>query len=151
MGPDPRRRQARGPRSSPPAASCVAGRSLKATPAGHAGALFHLGTFLVPIDVAAIGMRAELDWATMLLAQGLVATAHVRVGAQHRASVVLRWAFAVSVVALAGGIGATTALPAPLVLAGVRRRGAARCAATRLAPAGPALAGVARCSPSSTS
>src|SRR5436190_21429279 len=53
----------------------LAGRSLKPTLPATAGALLHLGTFLVPIDVAAIGIHAELDWATPLLAEGLIATA----------------------------------------------------------------------------
>ena len=72
----------------------------------------------MPIDVAAIGMHADLDWSTLLLAEGLVATATFGWAALTERSVVLRWAFAVAAVALAGGIGATTALPAPLVLAG---------------------------------
>ena len=95
----------------------IAGRSLKATLPATAGALFHLGTFLVPIDVAAIGVHADLDWSTLLLAEGLIATATFGWAAITERSVVLRSAFAVSVVALAGGIGATTVLPAPLVLA----------------------------------
>lgn len=95
----------------------IAGRGLKATLPATAGALFHLGTFLVPIDVAAVGVRAELDWAQMLLAQGLAATVVFGWGARTERSVVLRWAFAAAVVALAGGIGGTTAVPAPLALA----------------------------------
>ena len=89
----------------------------EATLPATAGALLHLGTFLVPIDVAAIGIHAGLDWSTLLLAEGLVATATFGWAAITERSVVLRSAFAVSVVALAGGIGATTPLPAPLVLA----------------------------------
>ena len=65
-------------------------------------------------------------------------------------SVVLRSAFAVSAVALAGGIGATTALPAPLVLAGFAGRGARACGSTRWPRAGPRSRGWRRCSPSST-
>ncbi len=98
-------------------ACLIVGRGLKATLPATAGALIHLGTFLVPIDVAAIGIRAELDWSTMLLAQGVAATIAFGWAAHTERSVVLRWAFAVAVVALAGGIGATTSLPAPLVLA----------------------------------
>jgi hypothetical protein len=99
-------------------ACLLAGRSLKATLPATAGALFHLGTFLVPIDVAAIGIHAQVDWATLLLAEGIVTTLTFGWGSIAERSVVLRSAFAVSVVALAGGIGATTALPAPLVLVG---------------------------------
>jgi hypothetical protein len=99
-------------------ACLLAGRGLKASLPATAGALFHLGTFLVPIDVAAIGIHADLDWSSMLLAQGLVATATFGWAALVERSVVLRWSTGAAVVALAGGIGATTELPAPLVLAG---------------------------------
>jgi hypothetical protein len=54
----------------------------------------------------------------MLLAQGLAATIAFSWAAATERSVVLRWAAAVAVISLAGGIGATTAAPAPLVLAG---------------------------------
>src|SRR5215210_5733276 len=43
-------------------ACLLTGRGLKACLPATAGALFHLGTFLVPIDVAAVGIHADLDW-----------------------------------------------------------------------------------------
>jgi hypothetical protein len=95
----------------------LAGRSLRASLPATAGALLHLGTFLVPVDVAAIGVHAGVDWSTLLLAEGLIATATFGWAAVTERSVVLRTAFAVSVVVLAGGIGATTIVPAPLALA----------------------------------
>ena len=95
----------------------ITGRGLKTSLPATAGALFHLGAFLVPIDVAAIGMRAHLDWAGLLLAEGLAATVTFAWAATTERSVVLRWSWAAAVVALAGGIGATTGVPAPLVLA----------------------------------
>lgn len=98
-------------------ACLVASRSLRQTLPASAGALLHLGAFLVPIDVAAIGVNAGLDWSTLLLAEGLVAAATFGWAAATERSVVLRWAFGASVVALAGGVGATTAIPAGLVLA----------------------------------
>src|SRR5688572_32608935 len=52
-------------------ACLIVGRGLRTSLPATAGALVHLGAFLVPIDVAAVGMRAELDWSTMLLVQGL--------------------------------------------------------------------------------
>ncbi|MGK2950375.1 MAG: SCO7613 C-terminal domain-containing membrane protein [Acidimicrobiales bacterium] len=97
-------------------ACLLAGRALKPTLPATAGALLHLGAFLVPLDVAALGVRGGLDWSGLLLAVGLAATVTFGWGAVTERSVVLRWATAVAVVALAGGIGATTALPAPLVL-----------------------------------
>ena len=96
----------------------LAGRTLKATLPATAGALFHLGAFLVPLDVAAVGVRAELDWSRMLLAQGVAATITFGWAAVTERSVVLRWSFAAAAVVLAGGIGATTDVPAALVLAG---------------------------------
>lgn len=99
-------------------ACLIAGRALKPTLPATAGALFHLGAFLVPLDVAAIGLQAGLDWSGLLLAEGVAATITFGWGAVTERSVVLRWAFAASVVVLAGGVGATTAVPAPLVLAG---------------------------------
>lgn len=98
-------------------ACLLAGRSLRPTLPASAAALFHLGAFLVPVDVAAVGVRADLHWSTMLLAQGLVATTTFAWAARAEGSVVLRWATGASVVALAGGVGATTALPSPLALA----------------------------------
>ena len=63
----------------------IAGRSLKATLPATAGALFHLGTFLVPIDVAAIGIHADLDWSTPAPRRGPDRHRHLRVGGDHRA------------------------------------------------------------------
>lgn len=120
----------------------IAGRGLKASLPATAGALFHLGAFLVPIDVAAVGIRAQLDWAGLLLAEGVVATIVFAWAAATERSVVLRWSWAAAVVALAGGIGATTGVPAPLVLAVFA--GAALVARQETAAIGwGALAGVA--------
>jgi len=94
----------------------LAGRTLKPTLPATAGALFHLGAFLVPIDVAAIGVRQGWDWSSLLLAQGIAATITFGWAAATERSVVLRWAFGAAVVALAGGIGATTDVPAALAL-----------------------------------
>jgi hypothetical protein len=99
-------------------ACLIAGRGLKATLPATAGALFHLGAFLVPLDVAAVGVRAGLDWSGLLLAEGVAATITFWWAARTERSVVLEWAGTLAVVALAGGIGATTSVPAPLALAG---------------------------------
>jgi len=99
---------------------CIAAhRRLQASLPVTAAALFHLGVLLVPIDVAAAGLRAGWTWPGMLLAQGLTATVVFGVAAQIERSVVLRVAAWAGVVALAGGIGGSTALPAGLVLATV--------------------------------
>src|SRR5687767_6876304 len=82
-----------------------------------ASALFHLGVLLVPIDVAALGVRAGWEWPRMLLAQGLTATVVFGAAAVAERSVVLRWAATGGVVVLAAGVGAVTTLPAALALA----------------------------------
>ena len=95
----------------------ITGRGLKTSLPATAGALFHLGAFLVPLDVAAIGMQAHLDWSGLLLAEGVAATVTFAWAAATERSVVLRWSLAGAVVALAGGIAANTEVPAPLLLA----------------------------------
>jgi uncharacterized membrane protein len=101
------------------AACLVVHRRLRQTLPVTAAALFHLGVFLVPIDVAAIGVWGRWGWPTMLLAQGLAGTLCFAAAAHTERSVVLRWGTWAGVVLLAGGIGATTALPAGLVLAAI--------------------------------
>lgn len=95
----------------------LAGRRLAKDLPATGAALFHLGTFLVPIDVAAIGIRTHLDWSTLLLAEGAAATVTFAWAAAVERSVVLRWAWGGAVVALAGGIGATTPVPPVVMLA----------------------------------
>lgn len=96
----------------------LAGRRLERTLPATAGALFHLGAFLVPLDVAAFGIHAKWDSSTLLLVEGVAATITFGWAAATERSVVLRWAFGGAVVVLAAGIGATTPLPPTLVLAG---------------------------------
>lgn len=95
----------------------LAGRRLRSELPATAGALFHLGAFLVPVDIAAVAVRAELDWSHLLLLEGLVCSVAFALGARSERSVVLRWAATASVVVAAAGVGATTSLPAPLVVA----------------------------------
>ena len=104
----------------------IAGRRLATELPATASALFHLGTFLVPVDVAAVCLRLQLPWSTVLLAHGLVATVTFGWAARVEGSVVLRWSAAAAVVLLAVGLGATTPLPAPLVLAVAGAAAAAR-------------------------
>src|SRR6266508_1130283 len=99
------------------AACLVFHRHLRPTLPVTAAALFHLGAFLVPIDVAAIGVWGRWGWPTLLLAQGLSGTVCFAAAAHTEDSVVLRWGTWAAVVTLAGGIGAVTDLPAGLVLA----------------------------------
>jgi hypothetical protein len=106
-------------------AACIAARArLRATLPITATALFHVGVLLVPIDVAALGIRAGWDWPRMLFALGLTATVAFGAGAHIERSVVLRWATWGAVVALAGGTGAVTELPVALLLAATALLGA---------------------------
>lgn len=101
-------------------ATClVVHRHLRTTLPVTGAALFHLGVFLVPIDVAAIGVWGRWEWPAMLLAQGLVGTVTFAAAARTERSVVLRWGTWAAVVMLAGGIGAVTTVPAGLALAAV--------------------------------
>ncbi|MEX2659915.1 MAG: hypothetical protein WD232_09465 [Acidimicrobiales bacterium] len=95
----------------------LAGRRLRPSLPATSSALFHLGAFLIPVDVAALAVRAELGWAATLLAEGLVCGVTFTLASRSEGSVVLRWAAAASVVVAAAGLGAAGPVPAPVVLA----------------------------------
>ena len=97
----------------------LGGRRLRPALPATAGALFHLGAFLVPVDVAALAVRAELTWGALLLVEGLVCTLTFTLAARAERSIVLRWGAVAAVVVAAAGVGATTPVPAPVALAGV--------------------------------
>lgn len=94
----------------------LAGRRLRQPLPATAGALYHLGAFLVPVDVAALAVRAELGWRELLLVEGLACTVTFTVAARAERSRVLWWAAVAAVVLAAAGVGATTTVPAPAVL-----------------------------------
>ncbi len=118
------------------------GRALKRTLPGTGDVLFHLGAFLVPVDVAGLCIRLEVDWRTTLLAEGVVGTAALGAFAATTGSVVLRWGAAVSVVTLVLGVAALTPIPAPLLLA-LAALAAHLVGQRRLAITWAAIAGVA--------
>jgi len=95
----------------------VGGRALRRTLPATGDVLFHLGALLIPVDIAALGLRLHLGWRGLLLSEGVVATASLGALAVVTRSVVLRWAATASVVVLAGGTAALSPLPAPAVLA----------------------------------
>ena len=95
----------------------LSGRALRRTLPATGDVLFHLGAFLVPVDLAGANLRIGLSWREHLLAQGLVCVASFGALAAVSNSVVLNWAGAAAVVVLAAAVGATTAVPAPLALA----------------------------------
>jgi hypothetical protein len=91
----------------------LVGRRLPATGA----VLTHLGAFLVPVDVAAVGVRLELDLSTMLMAQGAVGALTFGLLGRRLGSPLLRWAAAAAVVVLVAGVGGATSLPTAILLA----------------------------------
>jgi hypothetical protein len=121
--------------------ACVtAGRRLRTGLPATAAALFHLGVLLVPIDVAAIGVRLGWTWPVMLLAQGAAASVVFPVAARAEDSTVLRAAAWTGVVFLAAGVGGTTPVPAAVVLALVALVAAGAVQDPKRLPAGSGIA-----------
>ena len=114
-------------------AGCLlAGRRLRATLPATGGVLFHLGAFLLPVVSAAAALGVGAGWPAMLVVEGLVGSVAFGLLGRVERSVVLDWAAVAAAVVLAGGIGATTPVPTPVVLVlmaggalAARRRGAA--------------------------
>lgn len=93
------------------------GRWLRPSFPATGDALFHLGAFLLPVDLAAVNLRLGMGWRGLLLAEGLlVAAAFAWIAAWSR-STVLAWASVAGVVLTAAGVAGLSALPAPLLLA----------------------------------
>ncbi len=95
----------------------AAGRRLRRTLPATGDVLFHLGAFLVPIDVAGVGAHAGIGWRQLLLAEGLAGVVALGGLGLATRSVVLRWAGTASAVVLAAGVAAVSAVPAAVVLA----------------------------------
>lgn len=124
-------------------AALAGGRALQRELPATGNVVFHLGAFLVPVNVAAVLMRLSLDWRTFLLVEATAASLGFAGLSLLSRSPVLRWATAGSVVALCGGVAAVSPLPAGLVLAalsvaallsGERRLAAVWAATAGLAP-----------------
>jgi hypothetical protein len=79
--------------------------------------LTHLGAFLVPVDVAAVGVRLDLDLPAMLIAEGAAGAVAFILLDRRLGSPVLRWASAAAVVVLVAGVGGATSLPTAVLLA----------------------------------
>ncbi len=139
-------------------ACLLAGRRLAASVPGTAGSLWHLGAFLIPVDVAAVALRVDVSSWARLTAGGLVAAGSWilldRLGRPHGTrpeptvptSLLARGSWAAVVVAAVGLAGlagvplATLVVAAALVaaLAGAHRAATGWAALAGLAP----LAGV---------
>ena len=98
--------------------ACIAGgRALRRTLPNTGDVLFHLGALLLPIDLAGLGLRANVGWRAILLSEGILGVTVLGGLAAASGSVVLAWAATASMVALAAGIAAVCPVPAAVALA----------------------------------
>lgn len=98
----------------------VAGRIGRRALPGTATALFHLGAYLVPVDVAALLVRGEAPTDVVLLVTGGVAAAALGVGARLERSPVLAAGAIVGTVVAATGLGLLGPGPVlPVILPGL--------------------------------
>ena len=98
----------------------VAGRVGRRALPGTATALFHLGAFLVPVDVAALLARSGAPTDVVLLTAGLAAAVALGAGARLERSPVLAAGAVVGTVVAATGLGLLAAGPVlPVVLPGL--------------------------------
>lgn len=100
------------------AAFLVTGRALRRTLPSTGDVLFHLGAFLLPVDVAGLHLRLGLGWRALVLSEGVVGVTALGALAVGTGSAVLAWAAAAAMVVLSLGVAAVTVIPAPLALAG---------------------------------
>lgn len=92
------------------------GRALRRTLPATGDVLFHLGAFLLPVDLAGIGVRSGLGWRPLLLAEGILGVVVLGGLGLATGSVVLTWAGTASVAVLAAGVASVSPVAAPLVL-----------------------------------
>jgi len=98
--------------------ACIAGgRAVRRTLPATGDVVFHLGAFLLPIDVAGLGLRAAIGWRAILVCEGVVGVGVLGALAAASGSVVLAWAATVSMVVLAVGVAAVSPVPAVAALA----------------------------------
>lgn len=119
----------------------LAGSALRRTLPATGSVLFHLGAFLLPVDLGAMNLRIGWSWEELLLAEGLLGVVAFGGLGRLSGSVVLERAAAVSVVATALGIGATTPVAAPVALAVVAALYSIRSPRSPVAVAWAAVAG----------
>ncbi len=124
------------------AAFLLGGRGVRRTLPSTGDVLFHLGAFLLPIDLAGLGLRLSVGWRPLVLAEGVLGVAGLGALAAGTGSVVLAWTAASSAAVLCLGVAALTPVPAPLVLA-IAAVGAAALRRHRLASYWAAIAGLA--------
>lgn len=93
------------------------GRLLRRSLPATGDVLFHLGAFLLPVDLAGLGLRASVGWRPLLVAEGMLGVAVLGGLGAASGSVVLAWAATASMVVLALGVAAVSPLPAVVPLA----------------------------------
>jgi hypothetical protein len=115
----------------------VSGRSLRHTLPATAGALTHLGAFLIPVDIAAMGVHLHASAEVIALVEGSVSAVAFWLIERGERSALLRWASAAAVVVASAGVAGLTGVPAEVVVAVVAAIGLA--AGARRAAVGWAL------------
>src|SRR5205085_7514810 len=101
------------------AAVLAGGRRLRRTLPATGDVLFHLGAFLMPVDLAGIGLSSGVAWRPLVVAEGVLGVVALGGLGLLTGSAVLVWAGILSMVVLAAGIAAVSPVPAAAVLAGV--------------------------------
>jgi hypothetical protein len=101
------------------AAVLVGGRRLRRTLPATGDVLFHLGAFLMPVDLVGIGLSSGVAWRPILVAEGVLGVVALGGLGLLTGSAVLVWAGILSMGVLAAGIAAVSPVPAVAVLAGV--------------------------------
>jgi hypothetical protein len=134
-------------------AGCLwGGRALRPVLPATGDVVFHLGAFLILVDLAALSLQTEVGWRALVLAEGAVGVAVLGGLGLATRSVVLRWAGVASVPVVAAGVAAYTPIPAPVALAAIavvvqlaagRRAGRAPVVWAATAGLAPVLGGVA--------
>ncbi|MEA2933193.1 MAG: hypothetical protein QOI56_1978, partial [Actinomycetota bacterium] len=97
----------------------VGGRRLRRTLPATGDVLFHLGAFLMPVDLAGIGVYTGVPWRPLVLAEGALGVVALGGLGLLTGSTVLVWAGILSMAVLAAGIAAVSVVPAAAVLGGV--------------------------------
>ena len=93
------------------------GRQLRRSLPATGDVLFHLGAFLLPVDVAGLGLRASAGWRAILVSEGVLGAGVLGTLAAVSGSVVLAWAATAGVVVLALGVAAVSPLPVVALVA----------------------------------
>lgn len=95
------------------------GRALRPVVPATGEVLFHLGAFLIPVDLAAAMLQGDPGWRSLVLAEGALGVVVLGGLGLVTGSVVLRWAGVAAVPVLAAGVAAWSAVPAPVILAAI--------------------------------